>query len=297
MTLKEIRYLLTVARCSSISEAAKQLYVAQPSLTHAIQTVEKEVGFRIFDRGRTGVVPTCRGEELLSDVKDVYERMQLVQSKYVEKMPEKRIFSISTQHYSLASGPFIRFMRELKEPYYDARFLEGKSEEVIEDVASGRAELGFIHFTEDKEQTILKKVKSEKLEFYTIQWARPCLLMRENHPLSAKETISIRDILDYPEIFYDFGMDEAVVFTDENEEHHRADQRLVVTDGIMLVQLLSETDACTVGLPNQLEIFDNCHIVARTLEEGRRICHGWIKKTDTMLGQLDLQFLRMLNPK
>ena len=58
MTLKEIGYLLMVAQCASISEAAKQLYVAQPSLTHAIQSVEKEVGFRIFDRGRSGVTVT-----------------------------------------------------------------------------------------------------------------------------------------------------------------------------------------------------------------------------------------------
>ena len=69
MTLKEIGYLLMVAQCASISEAAKQLYVAQPSLTHAIQSVEKEVGFRIFDRGRSGVTVTEQGEELLSDIR------------------------------------------------------------------------------------------------------------------------------------------------------------------------------------------------------------------------------------
>ena len=75
MTLKEIGYLLMVAQCASISEAAKQLYVAQPSLTHAIQSVEKEVGFRIFDRGRSGVTVTEQGEELLSDIRTIYEQM------------------------------------------------------------------------------------------------------------------------------------------------------------------------------------------------------------------------------
>ena len=80
MTLKEIGYLLMVAQCASISEAAKQLYVAQPSLTHAIQSVEKEVGFRIFDRGRSGVTVTEQGEELLSDIRTIYEQMAAVQS-------------------------------------------------------------------------------------------------------------------------------------------------------------------------------------------------------------------------
>lgn len=295
MTLKEIRYLLTVARCNSISEAAKQLYVAQPSLTHAIQTVEKEVGFRIFERGRNGVMPTCLGEELLMDIRNVYEQMQLVQSKYVEKLPEKQSFSISTQHLSMAAEPFVGFVRELEEPYYDARFLEGKPEDVIEEVYSGHSKIGFIHFTEEKEQMILKKLQSEKLEFYTIRWVKPCLLMRENHPLAGKKTIQLQDLLDYPEIFYDFGMDDAVCFTDEEENRHRADRRLVISDGIMLLQLLSKTDACTLSLPFHTELFRQNHIISRPLEAGRQICLGWIKKTDTTLSVLDMQYLRTLN--
>ena len=95
MTLKEIGYLLEVARCSSISEAAKQLYVAQPSLTHVIQTVEKEVGFRIFNRGRFGVTVTEQGEDFLNDIRSVYEQMAVVQSKYVEKRPERKRFAVS----------------------------------------------------------------------------------------------------------------------------------------------------------------------------------------------------------
>ena len=117
MTLKEIKYLLVVARCASISEAAKQLYVAQPSLTHAIQSVEKEVGFQIFQRGRSGVTVTERGEEFLGDIRTVYEQMAMVQGKYVEKRPERKVFSISMQHYSMAGAAFARFLRDLEEPY------------------------------------------------------------------------------------------------------------------------------------------------------------------------------------
>ena len=120
MTLKEIKYLLVVARCASISEAAKQLYVAQPSLTHAIQSVEKEVGFQIFQRGRSGVTVTERGEEFLGDIRTVYEQMAMVQGM---------------QHYSMAGAAFARFLRDLEEPYYNAQILEGRMADVIADVA------------------------------------------------------------------------------------------------------------------------------------------------------------------
>ena len=55
MTLKEMEYLLVTAQTHSISEAAKQLYVAQPSMTHAIQSVEKEIGFPFLSEAALGL--------------------------------------------------------------------------------------------------------------------------------------------------------------------------------------------------------------------------------------------------
>ena len=174
MTLKEIQYLLMVANCASISEAAKQLYVAQPSLTHAIQSVEKEVGFRIFERGRSGVTVTERGGEFLEDIRTVFDQMAAVQAKYVEKRPERKVFSVSMQHFSLAGAAFARFLRELEEPYYNAKFLEGRMQDVIADVAAGRSEIGFLHFADEKEPMILRELDNEELEFYAITHTAPC---------------------------------------------------------------------------------------------------------------------------
>ena len=48
MTLQQLRYIIAAAETGSITEAAKVLYIAQPSLSGAIKEVEKEVGFTIF---------------------------------------------------------------------------------------------------------------------------------------------------------------------------------------------------------------------------------------------------------
>ncbi|MFQ7747957.1 MAG: LysR family transcriptional regulator [Eubacteriales bacterium] len=48
MTLLQLKYIVTVAAAGTISEAAKQLYIAQPSLTSAIKELENELGC-IFD--------------------------------------------------------------------------------------------------------------------------------------------------------------------------------------------------------------------------------------------------------
>ena len=64
MTLQQMRYITTIADTGSINKASELLYVSQPSLTAAIQEVEREVGFAVFHRGGRGVTPTADGQEL-----------------------------------------------------------------------------------------------------------------------------------------------------------------------------------------------------------------------------------------
>ena len=61
MTLQQLRYVTTIANIGSISEAAKRLFVSQPSLTKAIKELEKEMGITIFDRTNKGITVSNDG--------------------------------------------------------------------------------------------------------------------------------------------------------------------------------------------------------------------------------------------
>ena len=56
MTLAQLRYVITVSQVGTLSEAAKRLYISQPSLTNAIKELEKELGITIFIRTNKGVI-------------------------------------------------------------------------------------------------------------------------------------------------------------------------------------------------------------------------------------------------
>lgn len=62
MTLQQLKYVTTIANIGSISEAAKRLFVSQPSLTKAIKELEKEMGITIFDRTNKGITVSKEGE-------------------------------------------------------------------------------------------------------------------------------------------------------------------------------------------------------------------------------------------
>jgi len=54
MTLQQLYYLVTVAECGNITEAADKLYISQPSLSTAIHNLEKEMGVTAFARSNKG---------------------------------------------------------------------------------------------------------------------------------------------------------------------------------------------------------------------------------------------------
>ena len=64
MTLQQLKYIVTVAECGNITEAAEKLFIAQPSLTSAIHNIEEEMGITAFIRSNKGVELTRDGETL-----------------------------------------------------------------------------------------------------------------------------------------------------------------------------------------------------------------------------------------
>ena len=82
MTLLQLRYAATVAEKGTITEAANELYISQPSLTKAIKELEKEMGITIFVRTNKGITISKDGEQFLSYARQVLEQANLLEEKY-----------------------------------------------------------------------------------------------------------------------------------------------------------------------------------------------------------------------
>lgn len=58
MTITQLRYVIVIASASSMNEAAKELFVSQPSLSASIKELEEEIGIEIFIRSNRGIAVT-----------------------------------------------------------------------------------------------------------------------------------------------------------------------------------------------------------------------------------------------
>ena len=94
MTLQQLKYALTIADCGSMNEAAKQLFISQPSLSETMKELETEIGIEIFLRSNRGISMTPEGEEFLGYARQVTEQFGLLQSRYIEKKKKEKFLSL-----------------------------------------------------------------------------------------------------------------------------------------------------------------------------------------------------------
>ncbi len=134
MTLQQLRYIIEVANQGSINEAAKKLFITQPSLSNAIKDIENEFGIEIFQRTNKGINLSQDGVEFLSYARQIIEQAELLETRYLNKKPSRKLFSVSTQHYAFAVNAFVDLLKEKNLPEYEFTLRETRTYEIIEDV-------------------------------------------------------------------------------------------------------------------------------------------------------------------
>ena len=212
MTLQQLRYITTVADTGTITEAAKKLYISQPSLTNAIHELEKEMGLTIFNRTNKGIFISREGEEFLGYARQVLEQTTILEDKYKKNGGGKKQFCVSTQHYSFAVNAFVDLVKKYGQEEYDFSLRETQTYKLIEDVAQMRSEIGILFLNDFNEKVIRKILKSSDLEFHLLFVAEPHVFISRQHPLAKKKIITnnptVKD--------YDFYNAENILIIDED---------------------------------------------------------------------------------
>ena len=107
MTLQQLQYLMEVYRTGSVSGAAKNLFLAQSSLSTAISSIESELGFPVFVRTQKGMLPTVQGSHVLAHAARICENYRAMLDT-----PSlcKRHIRISAPDYAPLNNAFSRLM-------------------------------------------------------------------------------------------------------------------------------------------------------------------------------------------
>ena len=236
MTLQQIRYCLTIAETGSMNRAAENLYVTQPALTGAIQELETELGITIFNRTIRGVTLTNEGRRFLHYARQIYQQYELMEQEYLR--PKKRVFGVSTQHYSFVTKAFVDTARQFDVSRFEYAIRETRTIDVIHDVAQGRSAIGVL-FRSRHNRTVLNKMLSEaKLEFHPLIECNAYVYLWKGHPLAKNESISMEELCGYPCLCFEQGDQSSSYFAEEILSEREYPQMIRATDRATMLNLM-----------------------------------------------------------
>lgn len=294
MTLQQLKYVIEVADKGSITEAAKSLFIAQPSLSAAIRELEEETATTIFARKARGVLLTPEGTEFLGYARQVVQQAALIEEKYIARQAVKQRFSVSTQHYSFTSSAFVELVRAHSGQAYDFTLREGKTYDTIMDVKNLRSEMGVIYKSTFNEAVISKTLREANLTFSELFSARPHIFVGRHNPLAAKAVVTMADLVDLPCLTYEQGDQNAFYYSEEILSTLNHDRSIKVTDKGTIIDLMVGTDGYTISSGICPSYLRGEEIISIPLAVDEIIRIGVITHNDYRPTQLGQQYLEML---
>ncbi|MBR4733043.1 MAG: LysR family transcriptional regulator [Lachnospiraceae bacterium] len=294
MTLQQLLYLTTVAECGNVTEAAEKLYISQPSLSAAIHNLEKEMGITAFVRSNKGVVATREGEELLSFARQLLEQAENMKDHFGAGDGRTPKFSVSCQHYSFAVKAFVDLIKEYDADEYGFIIRETQTGEIIDDVASGKSEIGVIYLAKHNEDILGKLIKKNHLEFEELFVAGPHVFLSNEHPLAKKKKIKMEELRPYPYLVYEQGDRNSFYFAEEFVSVLDFPKIIQVRDRATLFNLVIGLNGFTVSSGIIDQKLNGSSIIAKPLEIDRDMHVGILRKKNAILSRYATSYLQAL---
>lgn len=294
MRIKQLEYLIKIAETGSITQAAKELYISQPSLSNAMKELEKEMGISLFQRSSKGVRLTSEGEEFLSYARQIDEQIGLMEQRYIHKERPKQIFSIASQHYAFVVDAFVRLLKKLDQTDYQATLKELRTYEVIEDVSTLKSELGVIYLSKYNRQVIQGVLKEQNLSFTSLHLAHPHVFIYKEHPLADKHLVELEDLNPYPKLSYEQGQHNSFYYWEEVLADHMSQKSIIVSDRATLFNLVIGLNGYTISSGIINSDLNQEEIIARKLNSNEEIEIGYITNNLHELSPIALQYIDLL---
>lgn len=294
MTIQQLKYVIAIAECGSISMAAQRMFVAQSSVSKSVAELEKEMGITIFNRNNKGVYLSEDGTKFLSYARQVIEQTELLEREFKSAPPPRRVFSVSSQHYAFVVNAFVELVKEYGEDKYEFTLRELKTAEIIEDVRTSRSDIGILFLSGFNREVIQHILSNEEMEFVKLFTAKPHVFVSWKNPLALKKKVTLEDLKAYPRLTYDQGIKNSFYFAEELHITEESPKNIVVSDRATLFNLLIGLNGYTIASGVLSSDLNGDDIVSIPLASDEYMDIGYITLKDKPLNAITNRYIEHL---
>lgn len=294
MRIQQLHYIVKIVETGSMNEAAKQLFITQPSLSNAVRDLEREMGIEIFIRNPKGITLTKDGVEFLSYARQILEQTALLEERYKSKNTNRELFSVSSQHYAFVVNAFVSLLEGTDMSRYELFLRETRTYEIIDDVKNFRSEIGVLFLNSYNHDVLTKMFDDNHLTYTNLFRTRPHIFVSKTNPLASKKLVTMEDLEEFPYLSYDQGIHNSFYFSEEIFSQIRHKKSIVVSDRATLFNLLIGLDGYTIatGILNSNLNGDN--IVSIPLDVEDMIDIVYIRHEKANLSKMGERFIEYL---
>ena len=299
MTLQQLRYALTIAGCGSMNEAAKRLFLSQPSLSETVKELEQEIGLQIFMRSNRGIIITPEGEEFLGYARQVIDQYGILKARYVEKQRKEK-FSVSMQHYTFAVKAFVETVKKAGMDSYEFAANETTTYDVMENVRNFKSEIGVLYLNDFNEQVLMKIIREKGLEFEELFACDTYVYLWSGHPLAGQSGISMEELDEYPCLSFDQGRNSSLYLAEEMKSTYDYKRLIKANDRATLLNFMIGLNAYTLCSGIICEELNGSDYMAIPLKETEKMRIGYVKRKGASIshiGQIYIEELKKYKEK
>ena len=293
MTIQQCKYILKVLECGSFNEAAKQLFVAQSSLSVSVKTLEQELNIKIFERSLGGVYLTEEGTEFVRYARQIVELDDFVSSRYQADLSCKHLY-LATQHYDFVADIFSKLVNETTDAQYRFSLREMKTHDVIQETENAYCDIGIIAIKSCDAGVMERYLSKKGLVFTAFLKAMPHIFVRDGHPLAQHKRLTLGQLRSYPSLSYEQG-EHSISFFTEELIGSCSDRQVEISDRASLMNVLLATDCYTIGTGIMPSLLNEGRIVSIPLSSDEFYSIGYITRGDRTLSPLAQTFIDRLH--
>ena len=294
MRIQQLVYLEKIAEKGSINEAAKDLFLTQPSLSNAMKDLEQEMNIQLLVRHKNGVSLTEEGREFLVYARQVLDQVNLMEEKYKRKTKRKRDFSVSAQHYAFVVHAFVALIRQEAGDEYQFTLRETETQNILEDLMKFKSELGILYLNNFNRQVMKKLFKEKNLEFTPLFTAKPHVFISRENPLASQSSITLEELEDYPYLSYEQGEENSFYFAEEILSTMEHKKSIKVSDRATIFNLMVGLNGYTISSGIISSELNDDKIVAIPLAIEDELEIGYLKHHQMELSSVAHIFLELL---
>ena len=293
MTIQQCLYVSKIAEYGSFNEAAKQLFVAQSSLSVSVKSLEQELNIKIFERVGNGVELTYDGIEFLNYARQIIEQSDFIYNRYSKDNSCQKLY-ICAQHYDFVADIFTKLLNETNESCYRFSLREMKTYDVIHEIEKSHCDIGIMVIKDTDFSAMERYLAQRAIVFTPLFKVSPHVYVRKKHPVASLQKVTSENLKRFPYVSYEQGEHNHSFFTEELSNIY-SDKQVEISDRASLMNCLIGTDSYTVGTGIMPSLLNEGRIVSIPFESEDMYTIGYILRSDKISSELTRKFIEMLS--